>query len=81
MFVPLFVYVFGGDPGRLAGLDYVDFLLPGILVQSMVFGGFRDCALGLSDDMKKGLIDRFRSLPMSRAAVPRAARSPMWRRT
>jgi ABC transporter DrrB family efflux protein len=67
MFVLLFVYVFGGAI-QTPGFDYVDFLLPGILVQSMVFGGFVT-ALGLSDDMKKGLMDRFRSLPMSRSAV------------
>ena len=67
MFVLLFVYVFGGaiDSGSF---DYVDFLMPGIIVQSIAFGGFVT-ALGLSDDVRKGLIDRFRSLPMSRAAV------------
>jgi len=67
MFVLLFVYVFGGaiDSGEF---DYVDFLMPGIIVQSIAFGGFVT-ALGLSDDVRKGLIDRFRSLPMSRAAV------------
>ena len=67
MFVLLFVYVFGGaiDTGPL---DYVDFLIPGIIVQSMVFGGFVT-ALGLAEDLKKGLIDRFRSLPMWGAAV------------
>jgi ABC-2 type transport system permease protein/oleandomycin transport system permease protein len=67
MFVLLFVYVFGGaiDTGPL---DYVDFLIPGIIVQSMVFGGFVT-ALGLSEDLKKGLIDRFRSLPMWAPAV------------
>ena len=67
MFVLLFVFVFGGaiDSG---GFDYVDFLMPGIIVQSIAFGGFVT-ALGLSDDVRKGLIDRFRSLPMSRAAV------------
>jgi ABC-2 type transport system permease protein len=67
MFVLLFVYVFGGaiDSGRF---DYVDFLMPGIIVQSIAFGGFVT-ALGLSEDVQKGLIDRFRSLPMSRAAV------------
>jgi ABC-2 type transport system permease protein/oleandomycin transport system permease protein len=67
MFVLLFVYVFGGaiDTGDL---DYVDFLMPGIIVQSMVFGGFVT-ALGLADDLKKGLIDRFRSLPMWQPAV------------
>jgi ABC-2 type transport system permease protein len=67
MFVLLFVYVFGGaiDTGPF---DYVDFLMPGIIVQSIAFGGFVT-ALGLSEDVQKGLIDRFRSLPMSRAAV------------
>jgi ABC-2 type transport system permease protein len=67
MFVLLFVYVFGGaiDSGHF---DYVDFLMPGIIVQSIAFGGFVT-AIGLSDDVRKGLIDRFRSLPMSRAAV------------
>jgi ABC transporter DrrB family efflux protein len=67
MFVLLFVYVFGGAI-QTPGLDYVDFLMPGIIVQSIAFGGFVT-ALGLSEDVKKGLIDRFRSLPMSRAAV------------
>jgi len=67
MFVLLFVYVFGGAIST-PGLDYVDFLIPGIIVQSMTFGGFVT-ALGLSEDLKKGLIDRFRSLPMTRSAV------------
>jgi ABC-2 type transport system permease protein/oleandomycin transport system permease protein len=70
MFVLLFVYVFGGAVGLALppGISYVDFLIPGILVQSIVFGGFVT-ALGLADDLKKGLMDRFRSLPMSRSAV------------
>ena len=67
MFVLLFVYVFGGAIST-PGFHYVDFLIPGIIVQSMAFGGFVT-ALGLSDDLKKGLMDRFRSLPMSRSAV------------
>lgn len=67
MFVLLFVYVFGGAI-RTPGLEYVDFLIPGIIVQSMVFGGFVT-ALGLAEDLKKGLIDRFRSLPMWGPAV------------
>ena len=67
MFVLLFVYVFGGAIST-PGLAYVDFLIPGIIVQSMVFGGFVT-ALGLAEDLKKGLMDRFRSLPMSRSAV------------
>jgi ABC transporter DrrB family efflux protein len=67
MFVLLFRYVFGGaihPPGQ----SYVDFLIPGIIVQNIAFGGFVT-ALGLNEDVHKGLIDRFRSLPMSRAAV------------
>jgi len=67
MFVLLFVFVFGGAIST-PGFDYVDFLMPGIIVQSIAFGGFTT-ALGLSEDVKKGIIDRFRSLPMSRAAV------------
>jgi ABC-2 type transport system permease protein len=67
MFVLLFVYVFGGAIST-PGYDYVDFLMPGIIVQTMAFGGFVT-ALGLAEDMKKGLVDRFRSLPMSRSAV------------
>jgi ABC transporter DrrB family efflux protein len=67
LFVLLFVYVFGGAI-QTPGFDYVDFLMPGIIVQSIAFGGFVT-ALGLSEDVQKGLIDRFRSLPMSRAAV------------
>jgi ABC-2 type transport system permease protein len=67
MFVLLFVYVFGGAIAT-PGFDYVDFLMPGIIVQSISFGGFVT-ALGLAEDLNKGLIDRFRSLPMSRWAV------------
>jgi ABC transporter DrrB family efflux protein len=67
MFVLLFAYVFGGAIAT-PGYSYIDFLMPGIIVQTMSFGGFVT-ALGLSEDLRKGLIDRFRSLPMSRAAV------------
>ncbi|MBS1879421.1 MAG: ABC transporter permease [Actinobacteria bacterium] len=67
MFVLLFAYVFGGAIAT-PGHSYIDFLIPGILVQTMSFGGFVT-ALGIAEDLKKGLIDRFRSLPMSRAAV------------
>ena len=67
MFVLLFVYVLGGAI-QTPGYDYVDFLMPGIIVQSMVFGGFVT-ALGLAEDLKKGLIDRFRSLPMASSAL------------
>ena len=68
MFVLLFVYVFGGAIQTPGYDDYVDFLMPGIIVQTMSFGGFVT-AIGLSDDLSKGLVDRFRSLPMARSAV------------
>jgi ABC transporter DrrB family efflux protein len=68
MFVLLFRYVFGGAIQTPGFDNYADFLMPGIIVQSIAFGGFVT-ALAISDDMKKGLIDRFRSLPMSRIAV------------
>jgi ABC transporter DrrB family efflux protein len=67
MFVLLFVYVFGGAI-QTPGYDYVDFLIPGIIVQNIAFGGFVT-AIGLTEDLSKGLIDRFRSLPMARPAV------------
>ncbi len=67
MFLLLFVYVFGGAIVT-PGYDYKDFLLPGIIVQNIAFGGFVT-ALGLNEDLKKGIIDRFRSLPMTRSAV------------
>ena len=67
MFVLLFVYVFGGAIST-PGYDYVDFLIPGIIVQNIAFGGFVT-ALGLAEDLNKGLIDRFRSLPTARASV------------
>jgi ABC-2 type transport system permease protein len=68
MFTLLFVYVFGGAIQTPGYDDYADFLIPGIIVQTMSFGGFVT-AMGLSDDLRKGLIDRFRSLPMARSAV------------
>jgi ABC transporter DrrB family efflux protein len=67
MFVLLFRYVFGGAI-KTPGFSYVDFLIPGIIVQNIAFGGFVT-ALGLNEDVHKGLIDRFRSLPMARPAV------------
>jgi ABC transporter DrrB family efflux protein len=67
MFLLLFRYVFGGAI-KTPGYSYVDFLIPGIIVQNIAFGGFVT-ALGLNEDVHKGLIDRFRSLPMARPAV------------
>jgi ABC transporter DrrB family efflux protein len=68
MFVLLFRYVFGGAIATPGFDNYADYLMPGIIVQSIAFGGFVT-ALAIADDMNKGLIDRFRSLPMSRIAV------------
>ncbi|MEA2471418.1 MAG: type transport system ATP-binding protein, partial [Thermoleophilaceae bacterium] len=70
MFVLLFAYVFGGAvKGSLPrGVDYVDFLLPGILVQSVSFRATQT-AIGLSEDLRAGVVDRFRSMPMARSAV------------
>jgi ABC-2 type transport system permease protein/oleandomycin transport system permease protein len=68
MFVLLFVYVFGGAIQTPGYSSYVDFLIPGIIVQNIAFGGFVT-ALGLNEDVHKGLVDRFRSLPMARPAV------------
>ncbi len=67
MFVLLFAYVFGGAIAT-PGIDYRDFLMPGIFVQTVAFGA-GITAIGLADDLQKGIVDRFRSLPMSRAAV------------
>ena len=67
MFVLLFAYVFGGAI-QTGGQSYINFLIPGILVQTMAFGGFVT-AMGIAEDLRKGLVDRFRSLPMSRSAV------------
>lgn len=70
IFLTLFNFVFGGALGAEAipGGQYINFLLPGILVQTTMFGAL-NTGIGLAEDMGKGIIDRFRSLPMSRAAV------------
>jgi ABC transporter DrrB family efflux protein len=67
MFVLLFAYVFGGAINT-PGYSYIDYLIPGITVQNIAFGGFVT-AIGLNEDLHKGIIDRFRSLPIARAAV------------
>jgi ABC-2 type transport system permease protein len=67
MFVLLFRYVFGGAI-RVAHGSYVDYLIPGVMVQTVVFGA-TSTAVGLAQDMSLGIIDRFRSLPMARSAV------------
>jgi ABC-2 type transport system permease protein/oleandomycin transport system permease protein len=67
MFVLLFTYVFGGAI-RTPGVKYVNFLLPGIFVQIVAFSAM-NTGIGIAEDLNKGLIDRFRSLPMARSAV------------
>jgi ABC-2 type transport system permease protein len=70
MFLLLFNFVFGGAMalGLGGGGDYINFLIPGILVQTVVFGA-TNTAVGLTEDLNNGVIDRFRSLPMARSAV------------
>src|SRR5262245_51222737 len=63
----LFAYVFGGA-FHIAGVSYIDFLLPGILVQTATFAGL-NTALSVAEDLRSGLMDRFWSLPMSRFSV------------
>jgi ABC-2 type transport system permease protein/oleandomycin transport system permease protein len=67
VFVVLFRYVFGGAI-HVPGVDYVDYLMPGIFVQTSVFGALAT-AIGLAADVKSGLLERFLSLPMARSAV------------
>lgn len=67
MFVLLFVYVFGSAI-PIEGLSYAEFLLPGIFAQTVLFGASFS-GTSLAEDLQKGLIDRFRSLPMARSAV------------
>jgi ABC-2 type transport system permease protein len=68
MFVLLFAFVFGGAIPIPGGGDYTVFLMPGIFAQTIVFAS-ATTAIGMTDDVNKGIIDRFRSLPMSRSAV------------
>jgi ABC transporter DrrB family efflux protein len=72
MFLLLFTYVFGGAVGGsipvAAGGKYINWLMPGLLIQVAAFGAGQT-ALGLTEDLAKGVIDRFRSLPMARSAV------------
>ena len=67
IFVLMFRYVFGGSI-TIPGLSYVDYLMPGIFVQTCAFGAM-STAVGLAEDKGKGLLERLRSLPMSRSAV------------
>lgn len=67
MFVLLFAYIFGSAI-ELPGIPYREFLLPGIFVQTVIFGA-TITGSGLADDIKKGIIERFRSLPIGSSAV------------
>ena len=68
IFLLLFTYVFGGAIRFSTGGDYINFLLPGIIIQTILFAS-ANTTVGLAVDLSRGIIDRFRSLPMSRAAV------------
>jgi ABC-2 type transport system permease protein/oleandomycin transport system permease protein len=70
MFVLLFRFIYANQlvAENLGNIDYVLFLMPGIFVQNAIFGS-TTTAIGIADDLKKGIIDRFRSLPMARSAV------------
>ena len=68
IFVLLFRYVFGGSIHVPGYTSYADFLIPGIVVQTTLFGG-SSLTVKVAEDMSKGITDRFRSLPMSRAAI------------
>jgi len=68
MFVLLFAYVFGGAIPLPGGGSYREFLMPGIFAQTVCFAA-ATTAVGMTEDVKRGIIDRFRSLPMARSAV------------
>jgi oleandomycin transport system permease protein len=67
IFIALFTYVFGGAIAHGSQHDYLQFLLPGILAQSIAFGAVA-IGVNLNSDIEKGVFDRFRSLPIARAA-------------
>jgi hypothetical protein len=69
MFVLLFAFVFGGAIPLPDGGNYKEFLMPGIFAQTIAFAS-ATTTVGMTDDMAKGIIDRFRSLPMARSARP-----------
>jgi ABC transporter DrrB family efflux protein len=68
LFTLLFAYIFGGAI-HVPGASYIDFLMPGVFVQTITFGSM-NTAMGLAEDLEKGLMDRFRSLPIARWVVP-----------
>jgi ABC-2 type transport system permease protein/oleandomycin transport system permease protein len=68
IFVLLFRYVFGGSIAIQGGISYVNYLMAGIFTQTVIFGS-TSTGIGLANDIQKGLMDRFRSLPMAKSAV------------
>jgi len=68
IFLLLFRYVFGNAIGAGIGVDYADYIVPGIILQTALFAA-TNTAVGLAADMGTGVIDRFRTLPMSRSAL------------
>jgi ABC transporter DrrB family efflux protein len=68
VFMLLFAYIFGGAI-NVPGMNYRQFLLPGIFVQMVVFGSVAATAIGIAEDMQRGIMDRFRSLPMTSSSV------------
>ena len=68
IFILLFRYVFGGAVRTPPGIDYVNYLLTGIFVQTVAFAAIQT-GIGLSEDASKGIIDRFKSMPIARSAV------------
>lgn len=67
IFTLMFAFVFGGAI-TIPGVDYVDYLMPGIMIQTVAFGSTQT-GVGLAEDLSRGMIDRFRSLPVARSAV------------
>jgi len=68
IFLLLFRYVFGNSLGAGTGVEYADYIVPGILLQTALFAA-SNTAVGLADDIGSGAIDRFRTLPMARSAL------------
>ncbi len=68
LFVLLWTYVFSGAIQTPGGIDYVDYLMPGLFILAIAFGS-ANTGVGLADDLARGLLDRFRALPMARPAL------------
>ena len=67
MFLFLFNYVFGGAIGAATDVNYIDYLVPGVLIQNNLFT-VMNTGIGIAQDLQKGFVDRYRSLPMARSA-------------